>query len=197
MLSKCAEKNGKDWDKQLPYVLFAYRASVQESTKESPFYLLYGRDPRLPSECALTVPTTPYMIDLQDYRTELTTSLSDAWLAAKEHITHAQDKQKQQYDKCAKESPVKAGDRVIVHMPGSVKGKAWKLVRPFHRPYRVVSVTPTNTKVRLVDQLGADAIFVSLSRVHPCYSEMADVSWSGSNKSQKSKPTKMLPPQLM
>ena len=59
MLSKCAEKNGKDWDKQLRYVLFAYRASVQESTKESPFYLLYGRDPRLPSECALTVPTTP------------------------------------------------------------------------------------------------------------------------------------------
>ena len=83
MLSKCAEKNGKDWDKQLPYVLFAYRATIQESTKESPFYLLYGRDPRLPSECALTVPTTPYMVDLQDYRTELTTSLSDAWLAAK------------------------------------------------------------------------------------------------------------------
>ena len=178
MLSKCAEKNGKDWDKQLPYALFAYRASVQESTKESPFYLLYGRDPRLPSECALTVSTTPYMIDLQDYRTELTTSLSDAWLSAKEHITHAQDKQKQQYDKHAKESPMKVGDRVMVHMPGSVKGKAWKLVRPFHGPYRVVCVTTTNAEVRLVDQPGADAIilFVSLSRVCPCYSEMADVS---------------------
>ena len=59
MLSKCAEKNGIDWDKQLPYVLFAYRATIQESTKESPFYLLYGRDPRLPSECALTIPTSP------------------------------------------------------------------------------------------------------------------------------------------
>ena len=185
MLSKCAKKNGKDWDKQLPYVLFAYRASVQASTKESPFYLLYGRDPRLPSECALTVPTTPYMIDLQDYRSELTTSLSDAWLTAKEHIAHAQDKQKQQYDKKAKESPVKVGDRVMVHMPGTVKGKAWKLVRPFHGPYRVVSVTPTNAEVRLVDQPEADSIFVSLSRVRPCYSEMADVSWSGNNKSQK------------
>ena len=75
MLSKCSEKNGKDWDKQLPYVLFANRATVQESTKESPFHLLYGRDPRLPSQCALTVPTTPYMVDLQDYWTEVTTSL--------------------------------------------------------------------------------------------------------------------------
>ena len=35
MLSKVAE-TGKDWDRHLPFVLFAYRNSVQESTKESP-----------------------------------------------------------------------------------------------------------------------------------------------------------------
>ena len=46
-------------------------------------------------------------------------------------------------------------------------------------------MTPTNAEVKLVDQQGADAIFVSLRRVHPCYSEMADVSWSGNNKSRK------------
>ena len=45
MLSKTVEKNGKNWDDKLPYVLFAYRTSVQESTRESPFHLLYGRDP--------------------------------------------------------------------------------------------------------------------------------------------------------
>ena len=33
------------------------------------------------------------MVGLQDYQTELTTSLSDAWLAAKVHIVCAQDKQ--------------------------------------------------------------------------------------------------------
>ena len=59
------------------------------------------------------------MVDLQDYRTELTTSLSDAWLVAKEN---AQAKEKQRYDMHTKESLVKAGDRVMVHMPGSVKG---------------------------------------------------------------------------
>ena len=64
MLSKCAERNGKDWDKQLPFVLFAYRATEQASTGESPFYLLYGRDPQLPSESTLTAPTTPYMVDM-------------------------------------------------------------------------------------------------------------------------------------
>lgn len=34
MLSKTVEKNGKNWDYQLPYVLFAYRTSRQEATKE-------------------------------------------------------------------------------------------------------------------------------------------------------------------
>ena len=53
MLAKTAEKGGKDWDLRLPYVLFAYRASQQQSTRESPFYLLYGRDPRLPNESML------------------------------------------------------------------------------------------------------------------------------------------------
>ena len=52
MLSKKVLHSGKDWGVQLPYVLFAYRASAQHLTGESPFYLLYGRDPMLPTtEC--------------------------------------------------------------------------------------------------------------------------------------------------
>ena len=38
MLSKEVHHSGKDWDIQLPYVLFAYHSSPQESTKESPFF---------------------------------------------------------------------------------------------------------------------------------------------------------------
>ena len=44
MLAKTVERNGKNWDTQIPFVLFAYRSSPQESTCESPFFLLYGRD---------------------------------------------------------------------------------------------------------------------------------------------------------
>ena len=36
MATKSAKK-GDDWDKRLLYLLFAYRVSNQESTKESPF----------------------------------------------------------------------------------------------------------------------------------------------------------------
>ena len=79
MLAKTVEKSGRDWDARLPYVLFAYRSSIQESTKESPFFLLYGRDPRLPTEEALSPPQTRQVLDIDDYRSELTTGFSEAW----------------------------------------------------------------------------------------------------------------------
>ena len=56
ILANSTERGGKDWNRQLPYVLFAYRASKQRSTGESPFFLLYGHDPCLMTEEALNAP---------------------------------------------------------------------------------------------------------------------------------------------
>ena len=53
MISKSSTRSD-DWDEWLPFLLFAYRVSAQESTKESPFYLLFGRNPHLPTESTLT-----------------------------------------------------------------------------------------------------------------------------------------------
>ena len=39
---------GKDWDRMIPYLLFANREVPQSSTGFSPFELLYGRDVRGP-----------------------------------------------------------------------------------------------------------------------------------------------------
>ena len=46
MLRKAATEECKDWDKLVPYLLFAYREVPQASTGFSPFELLYGRDVR-------------------------------------------------------------------------------------------------------------------------------------------------------
>ena len=48
MLRKVLTEQGKDWDKMLPYLLFAYREVPQASTGFSPFELLYGRPVRGP-----------------------------------------------------------------------------------------------------------------------------------------------------
>ena len=191
MISKVAESSGKDWDKHLPFLLFAYRVAVHDSTKESPFYLLYGRDPRIPSESVLCQQTSPYLVDVADYQHELTDCLTTAWGLAKQYIKGAQDRQKQEYDKRAKDHQFKAGDRVMVHMPAAVTGKAWKLARPYHGPYRVLSVTPTNVEARLVDEVDAESIFVAVNRVRPCRPELPDTSWTGrKTRKRRKKPEK-------
>ena len=47
-LLKMVDENQNQWNKSLDSVLFAYRSSRQASTKYSPFYLMYNREPRLP-----------------------------------------------------------------------------------------------------------------------------------------------------
>ncbi|KAL7870568.1 hypothetical protein SRHO_G00080650 [Serrasalmus rhombeus] len=44
MLRKFVSETGSDWDRWLPFLLFAYREVPQASTGFSPFQLLYGRE---------------------------------------------------------------------------------------------------------------------------------------------------------
>ena len=72
MLAKTVEVGGKDWDQRLPYVLFAYRAST-------PFFLLYGRDPRLPTDSLMCLPKAKKLVGLQEYGWGLAVKMSEAW----------------------------------------------------------------------------------------------------------------------
>lgn len=49
-LLKMVKEKENEWENYLDSVLFAYRTSKQASTKFSPFFLLYGREPRLPMD---------------------------------------------------------------------------------------------------------------------------------------------------
>ena len=66
-LAKKVQCTGRDWDDHLPYVLFSYRTSIQTSTWESPFYMLYGRDPGLPGDAVLSTPEDRRTIDDEIY----------------------------------------------------------------------------------------------------------------------------------
>ena len=111
-------KHGRDWDTHLPYLVFAYHVAVQESTRASPFYLLYG--PALPPPEALSQPRTVYQVDFEDYGAKLTAQLSDAWAIARENVRTAQARQKRHK---SADSKLKVGDRVMVHFPGAAQGK--------------------------------------------------------------------------
>ena len=100
---------------------------------------------------------------------------------AREQIEQFQRKQKFFYDHRSTdpESTYRVGDRVMVYMPSEVTGKNRKLARPYHGPYRITAVTPTNAEVILIERASEPSIFVAISRLRKCYPEISDTCWTG------------------
>ncbi len=84
------------------------------------------------------------MLDLDDYKTTLITSLSQAWQLAKDNIEKAQVRQEMHYDCKSEETKFQVVDRVLVHLPSETQGPQRKLSRPFHGPYIISSLTDCN-----------------------------------------------------
>ena len=181
MLAKTVDKKGPDWDEILPYVLFAYRACQQSSTQESPFFLLYGRDPRLPSPAILSPKETRAIADLKEYGIELHSRMSEAWELARQQITRAQQHQKHMYDRDTKKVPFRTGERVFLFKPAEQTGTRRKFARPFHGPYRLVEVDTNTAKIRPVDQPESEPLIVSLGRLRRCPGEVEDTFWPPPN----------------
>lgn len=49
-LSQFIDEDQRNWDVWLPYVMMVYRATPHSTTKYSPYYLLHGREMRLPTD---------------------------------------------------------------------------------------------------------------------------------------------------
>ena len=174
MLAKTTELNGKNWDEKLPFVLFAYRSTVQESTGESPFRLLYGRDPKLPTEDALSCPVDRTQIDLTYYKTEVSSNLTEAWKLAQERIKKAQTHQKKQHDKFVRNNKFAEGDAVFLYDPSLKTGKAYKFAKPFRGPYKIIHLVKGGAEIQLVAKPKSKLICVALNRLRHCPREISN-----------------------
>ena len=161
MLAKTVEL-GVEWDERLPYVLFAYRASEQASTGESPFMLLYGRDPQLLTELVLFPPVQRSSVDLNTYKSTMIQSMSEAWSVAKETLKKAQ---RIHHDNSAKNADFQIGERVFLFVPSLRSGPSYKLARPFKGPYRILQLYPNGAELQLIDRPHSPTIRVALNRL--------------------------------
>ena len=190
MLAKSVERGGKDWDERLPFVLFAYRASQQQSTLESPFFLLYGRDPRLPTDPVMSPEKTRKLVDLKEYGVKLAGNMTEAWELARQCIRKAQKKQKDYYDQKGRPANFLVGERVFLFKPADKTGHARKFARPFHGPFRVVDLDSNTAKIQRIDRPEEETVLVALDRLRHSPSEVPELYWPPDRrKSRKGKST--------
>ena len=99
-----------EWDMQLPYALFAYRTVVHETTRETPFFLLYGRDPILPADLFLKV-----WVEKNRNRESYTQEVADQFRAARRRVREENPEKKSRYEgknrqrTTRKQEPLKRG----------------------------------------------------------------------------------------
>ena len=150
MLRKVAAEDELNWDKWLPYLLFAYREVPQDCTGFSPFELLYGRAVRgpldilkeswkEPKKCSDNV--VSYVLAVQ----QKLASMSDL---VRDNLSEAQRRQRVWYDRNARQREFKPGDLVLVLLPTS----AGSLTAQWQGPYPVLHrIGSVNYRVDMQD----------------------------------------------
>jgi len=123
----------KDWDKLLPYLLFAYREMPQASTGFSPFELLYGRAVQGPLDVIRETWEADERSDdsVVSYLLATQEKLWDMAEIVEENLTKAQSKQKRWYNKGARLREFTKRDPVMVLLPTSSS----KLLAQWQGPY--------------------------------------------------------------
>jgi hypothetical protein len=140
-LFKSLHQHGDDWDNYISASLLAYRTIPQRTTRQEPFFLVYGRDVTLPVE--LSVPTYPkepiHENDLPDLilrRTEMIYGkLAEQRYEAHLQIEKSQIKQKQYHDSTKKIKRYSIGDQVLAYRSHLDKQWSGKLEAKWDGPY--------------------------------------------------------------
>lgn len=123
MLGTLDEEKKEAWPDYLASMVHAYNSSKHASTGYTPFFLMFGRHPRLPVDVAFGITpekssdntTAAYVRDLRD-------RLQFAFEKASQNTTKSACSNKKNYDKRARDTRLEPGDRVLVKNL-SVRGK--------------------------------------------------------------------------
>ena len=142
-----------DWDRQLPFVLYAYNTTPHDSTGESPFFILHGTDPVFPFVPEMNQNIPYYLFDLDDFRCELMMGLYEIRKNVLSNLKNAQERMKRYWDarNHAKADVFKEGDRVLVFVPNA-KSKSHhpKFIAEYAGEYRIKSLSQNSAEVYLI-----------------------------------------------
>jgi hypothetical protein len=136
-LAKTAAEHLTDWDKYIAPTLFAYRTSNQSTTKMSPFFLVYGREAKLPLD-SIQLEEEP---DLTTHIEVQVNNLPIIRNEVQQRLQIAQQKQKDRHDQHLKKHIVfNIGDKVLYYDAPLDKQWSHKLQPKWKGPFLIHNV---------------------------------------------------------
>nr|XP_021332419.1 uncharacterized protein LOC110439844 [Danio rerio] len=133
------------WPQSLQMLTFCYNCTVHETTGFAPFYLMFGRVPRLPIDVMFQhVLRNDTVVKYSDFVSRLKCDLSEAAKIAQKHTSTEQARHARIYNRKVKGSPLIVGDRVLLANRGE-RGKRKVADKWESNLYEVMSVrSPIN-----------------------------------------------------
>ena len=114
MLRALPEKQKTRWRDHLNKVVHAYNCTRHDSTGFSPFYLLFGRTPRLPIDLMFGLRPPEGYSTYPEYVRNWRRAMKEAYNLASAQARKSADMGKRQYDKKVRHTALCEGDRVLV-----------------------------------------------------------------------------------
>jgi hypothetical protein len=156
-ISMFINQNQTNWCERLHLITFAINTSVSTATGFTPFFLLHGRQARLPSEAQLSESNYADLDSLLD-------SLYRARALARENIEISQIRNASYYDRNRRENTFKVGDTVVCRKFMRKPGLSSKLtLQYYYGPYQI---TEMPTEVNAVIEAKGSGGRIIKEKVH-------------------------------
>ena len=167
MLSHFVNKDQRNWDKWVPLVQMAYRSTPHSITRYSPYFLLHGREMKLPFPIDVTPKFSRHEI-MDENVQDLADKLEAAYKLVRSRMSQGKIKQAKYYnDKSnVKFRSFKPGDLIFMHSPVLKKGVTKKLHKPWLGPFKVLEkINEVNYRVEFKN--GKTQV-IHVNRMKPC-----------------------------
>ncbi|KAI8490454.1 hypothetical protein Bbelb_317220 [Branchiostoma belcheri] len=153
ILAKALAGREHDWDLLLPHVALAYNTSVHSTTKFTPYFLVHGREARLPVDITCQLPaTTTQLADLNAALTSVRQAIAQSHQTQDQYNTPHVCRHHYQVD-----------DRVWLHHPPTAQHK---LRLPWTGPFVITATLPADSPTPILYRIRPETGNQRLQVVH-------------------------------
>ena len=171
MLAICAKDHPTDWERHLRQVCLAYNSSLHPTTGYTPFFLMFGRQARLPIDLAYGT-SSPIHDSPDEYVVHLQESFQEAYENVRQQTGRQLQRQKELYDQKVHGRPLNVGDLVWLHSPAVPRSRSKKLHHHWMGPFEVVTkLSDVTYRIRHTRNRRLRKV-VHFDRLKPCTAEI-------------------------